>query len=157
MTSLEPPPERVASLRINLEFLMRQLPVLAEVKRNRVTWDELGANITRKSQTKPATRIRRKTKSLKEDAVPLTAPAAECWPQAKELLHRIMATVDTENEPVRKRLRDFNDPSTAALFSTLSLYLAGKLGVSLSLSQPLLAVMLYAVHQASGNWDVLLD
>jgi hypothetical protein len=64
---------------------------------------------------------------------------------------------DQEHEPVRKRLGDFKNPSTAALFSTLSLYLAGKLGLSLTITQPMLAVMLYAVHGASGNWNVLLD
>ncbi len=157
MTSLEPPPERVASLSINLEFLMRQLPTLAEVKRKRMSWDELGARISQEYLTRPAPRTRRKTSNPDEIAVPVAILSVECWPQAKELLHRIMATDDTENEPVRKRLRDFNDPSTAALFSTLSLYLAGKLCISLSLTQPLLAVMLYAVHQASGNWDVLID
>jgi hypothetical protein len=68
-----------------------------------------------------------------------------------------MATSDPENAPVLKRLGDFKNPSTAALFSTLSLYLAGKLGLSLTITQPMLAVMLYAVHGASGNWNVLLD
>jgi hypothetical protein len=152
MTSLEPPSNRNAWIGLDSMFLMRQLPALSEVKHKRVGWNDLGARITREYQPKPP---RNRPKASHPDET--GSPAGECWRRAKNLLHNIMATSDPENAPVRKRLGDFKNPSTAALFSTLSLYLAGKLGLSLTITQPMLAVMLYAVHGASGNWNVLLD
>ena len=152
MTSLEPSSDKNVRIQIDPQFLMRQMPALAEIKRKRMDWNELGEKIIREYQPRP--QWHRSKANRPED--PHTT-AGECWLRAKELLHNIMATGDPRNAPVRKRLGDFKKPSTAALFSTLSLYIAGKLGISLTITQPLLAVMLYAVHESSGNWDILLD
>lgn len=129
---------------------MRQLPSLSDVQRERIGWDQLGAKIIHEYQPKP--QKNRRAAGPREER---KSPAVEIWQEAKELLHNIMATNDPEHAMVRKRLHDLKNPSTAALFSTLSLYLSGKLGISLTITQPLLAVMLFAVHEASGNWDVL--
>lgn len=152
MTSLDSPSNRESRLRIDPQFLMRQFPALSEVKRARVNWNELGAKIIQGYQPIPPG-TRRRTGDFSDAAL----TTGEIWRQAKELLHNIMATCDLENAPVRKRLSVLKTPSTAALFSTLSLYFAGKLGISLTITKPLLALMLNAVHEASGNWDILLD
>lgn len=152
MNSLEPSSDRNARIQIDSQFLMRQMPTLSEIKRKRMDWNELGGKIIQEYQPRPQGNHSKANRPEDPDST-----SGECWLRAKELLHNIMATSDPRNAPVRRRLGDFKKPSTAALFSTLSLYIAGKLGISLTITQPLLAVMLYAVHEASGNWDILLD
>jgi len=49
----------------------------------------------------------------------------------------------------------FQQPSISILWSTLGLWLAGVLGIPVSVTKPLVAVMLYAAAEAGGDWQVL--
>ena len=74
---------------------------------------------------------------------------------AKNRVHAVVATQDPQDHAIRRRLGNLQDPSTPVLLSTLGLWLAGVLGISVSVTGPLVAVMLYGVAQADGNWEAL--
>jgi len=126
--------------------------MLSEVTRNGLTWNALGEKIARRNQ---------------EDAVviyrvldELDAPKSHdppIWSQAKQLIHAAMTSRNFDRDPAAKRLRRHQYTSTALLLSGLGLWLAGRLGISLSATRPMVAVMLHAVYQTHGNWDVLRD
>lgn len=74
---------------------------------------------------------------------------------AKSLVYAVLASRDPQHDAIRQRLGNLQEPSTPRLLSTLSLWLAGKMGISVSVTVPLVAVMLYAAAEAGGTWDVL--
>lgn len=77
------------------------------------------------------------------------------WDLAKGLVHSVLGGEAEELEPIRTRLRKTPAGSTAALSSMVSLWLAGQLSLSVTITNPLVAVMLYAVAEAGGDADVL--
>ena len=83
------------------------------------------------------------------------SPEAACWSMAKDLMHAVLATRDPKHHAIRRRLGNLQDPSTPVLLSALGLWLAGVLGISVSVTSPLVAVMLYSVAEADGDWEVL--
>jgi hypothetical protein len=78
------------------------------------------------------------------------------WLDAKRLMYEILATGKTEHQPNRKRLGDLQKISTPILLSTLGLWLAGMLGISVSVTKPMVAVILFAVAEAGDDWDILI-
>lgn len=76
---------------------------------------------------------------------------------AKSRVHAVVASQDPEYHAIRRRLGNLRNPSTPALLSTLGLWLAGMLKISVSVTGPLVAVMLYSVAEADGDWEVLRD
>ncbi|MEI8038125.1 MAG: hypothetical protein WCJ14_07015 [Verrucomicrobiota bacterium] len=151
---LAPHPDSVscAKVRIDAEFLLQKVYELNQVKRNRLTWNEFGERIAGHFQDPqlPARAARGQANSA-------TPPEPSDWCRAKKLVHAVVATRDPKYEPIRNRLFHFDNPSTAALLSTLSLWVAGKLGLSVTITQQMVAVMLYAVARSAGDWDILLD
>ena len=85
---------------------------------------------------------------------PVSREAAR-WRMAKSLVYAVLASRDPQHDAIRQRLGNLQEPSTPRLLSTLSLWLAGKMGISVSATVPLVAVMLYAAAEAGGTWDVL--
>ncbi len=83
-------------------------------------------------------------------------PEATYWGMVKELVHSVVASQDPTYAGIRKRLGDLQKPSTPLLLSTLSLWLAGILGISTSVTGPLVAAMLFGVAEAGGDWDILI-
>jgi hypothetical protein len=79
------------------------------------------------------------------------------WNRAKALAHAVIISNRPDYSAIRKQLGDWRNRSTAALLSTLSLWMAGTLGVSITAMRPMLATMLYGVAAAGGDWDVLLE
>ena len=76
---------------------------------------------------------------------------------AKSVVHEVLVRRNPQYDRIRQRLGNLNEPSTPRLLSTLSLWLAGEMEISVSVTVPLVAVMLYAAAQAGGTWDVLME
>ncbi len=134
MTSLNP---------IDTAFLLKQYQPLAELRRKRLSWNDFGAGLERnfKGASRQIMTGRSRFRA--------TAGAAN-WDVAKELVCDVMTGNDPEHDGIRKRLGNPQEPETARLLSTLSLWLAGVLGISVSITKPMVAVMLYAVGEAGG-------
>lgn len=74
---------------------------------------------------------------------------------AKSRVHAVVALQDPQHHAIRRRLGNLLDPSTPVLLSALGLWLAGVLEITVSVTSPMVAVMLYGVAEADGNWGVL--
>ena len=151
---LAPHPASVshAKVQIDVEFLLHKVPELGQVTQNRLTWNEFGERIAGHLQL-----IQVPNRSARGQAKGATFGDSCDWSRAKELVQAVLVSKDPKYEPMQKRLIQFEDSSTAALLSTLSLWMAGKLGISVTFTQPMVAVMLYAVARSSSNWHILLD
>lgn len=147
MTTQELSPPRSPSIHIDHKFLLRKVAALVQVKRCRRTWNEMGETVLRDYiSSAPTPRV--------EAQVSLEAAH---WRMAKSLVYAVLASHEPQHDAIRQRLGNLQEPSTPQLLSTLSLWLAGKMGISVSVTVPLVAVMLYAAAEASGNWDVLVE
>jgi len=131
--------------------LLRLAPQLKQVREGRLTWHQLGEMLVRDTGL-PAPR---------GSEVRMVFPNWEkgmrisYWDLAKGLVHSVLGGEAEELEPIRTRLRKTPAGSTAALSSMVSLWLAGQLSLSVTITNPLVAVMLYAVAEAGGDADVL--
>lgn len=138
MTSQTHPP-----LSIDTGYLFRKFPDLAKLLRDGCHPDDVGeAWLTRA----------RGAVSRQQSRNPRLGAEAD-WAQAKETLERILHTDHPDFEGIRSRLFSRPGISTPELVSTLSLWLAGHLGLSLTMVTPLVALMLY--ETASGTREVL--
>ena len=152
MSSQAPPPPLPPPIQIDIDFLLRQVASLVQVKRRRRTWNELGEAVLRDfMKSYPLARVVRH-----DGDAPVSREAAH-WRMAKSLMHEVLATQNPQHDAIRKRLGNLQEPSTPRLLSTLGLWLAGMLGISVSVTGPLVAVMLYGVAEAGGDWDALGD
>lgn len=150
MTSSASPSAATAGNYFDTAFLLRQVSGLALVKRRRRTWNEFGQMVIDDLQSSsPKGRKPR----AGEDST--DASEATFWGMAKELIHSVVATQDPTYDGIRKRLGNLQEPSTPLLLSTLSLWLAGVLGISVSVTLPLVATMLYGVAETGGDWEAL--
>jgi hypothetical protein len=72
---------------------------------------------------------------------------------------RVAAPASDSDAPPRSStdVSDVIGRPAAALLSTLSLWMAGTLGVSITAMRPMLATMLYGVAATGGDWDILLE
>ena len=139
-------------IQIDLNFLLRQVSALVQVKRRRRTWNELGEAVLRDfMKSSPTARAARH-----EGDAPVSREAAR-WQMAKSVVHEVLVRRNPQYDRIRQRLGNLNEPSTPRLLSTLSLWLAGEMEISVSVTVPLVAVMLYAAAQAGGTWDVLME
>ncbi|MEO5915146.1 MAG: hypothetical protein ABIS50_13000 [Luteolibacter sp.] len=149
MTSLESQTPSADGIRIDIRFLLRQVPSLVQVRRKHRTWNDYGEKLVRELQV-PAPTVRTMTH--------MSDPKdASEWSYAKQLIHAVLATRQPEYDAIRKRLGNLQTTSTPILLSTLGLWLAGALGMSVSVTNPMVAVILLAVSEASGNWEILND
>lgn len=150
MTSSEPPSAATARIHVDTAFLLRQVSALVHVKRKRRTWNEFGEKLI-EDYLSSSPKVRRPMAEMEST----DASEATCWSIAKELVHSVVASQDPTYGGIRKRLGNLQNPSTPRLLSTLSLWLAGVLGISTSATGPLVAVMLYGVAEAGGDWEAL--
>ena len=137
-------------IHIDTDFLLRQVAGLVQVKRKRRTWGEFGDKVVREYHGQ-ASRVQPGRNGIEAEVVTESSE----WGLAKELVHAVMANRDPRHDAIRKRLGNLQEPSTPRLLSTLSLWLAGVLGISTSATGPMVAAMLYAVGVADGDWEVL--
>ena len=150
MISLSPPPASTSRIAIDTAFLLRQVATLAQVKWQRRTWDEFGEMILRD--------LERSSRTVRRTPVrvhPAETPEAVYWRMVKELVFAVVELREERHDEIRKRLGTLQEPSTPRLWSTLTLWLAGVLGISTSVTGPLVAALLYGVAEAGGDWEVL--
>lgn len=121
-------------LSIDEAYLLRRYPELARLIRQGYDPDEVGqAWLNRAAQNASRQQFQRK------------ASAEEEWDQAKDVIHQVLHTDNPEFHVVRGLLFARPGITTPVLVSTLSLWLAGHLGLSLSIVTPLVAVILYEI------------
>lgn len=128
-------------LSIDEAYLFRKFPDLANLLRQGYHPDEVGVAWLNRAQ-----RARSRQQSQRRHF-----GAAEDWAQAKEILHRVLHTDDPEFAVIRGRLFTRSSIRTPEIVSSLSLWLAGHLGLSLGTVTPLVAVMLYEVAAGSDQ------
>ncbi len=143
-----PPPHSsgINQISIDQNFLIRQLPSLTRIKRNHFSWDEFGEKVAR-DFFQPQNQLLVKTDT--------NSPMMPEWNLAKKLIHDVLTSANSQHNGIRKRLGNLREPSTPLLLSTLSLWLAGILGISVSVTMPMVAVMLYAMGEAQGDPGIL--
>lgn len=121
------------------EFLLHSMPDLEAIRRKARGWDDYGdkiATLMEKDQRgKPAT----------EESL---------WRRAKHLVHTAMTGNDARNVSIRTRV--CRSPTVSALVhADLSLWLAGELSISISVTKRLVAVMLVGLAESKGDWNAL--
>ncbi len=146
MSSLDFPSPAATRLRIDLAFILRQEPRLIRVKRRQCSWDSFGDQVTRDFFQPRFTTIMTTVRSTDEPAE---------WELAKELVLAVFTSAAPEYDGIRKRLGNPGTASTPMLYSTLSLWLAGILKISVSLTMPMTAAILYGIGEAEGDPGVL--
>jgi hypothetical protein len=139
MSPLDFPSPPAVRLRIDTGFILRQEPRLIRVKRRQCSWDAFGEQVIRDFLQPRIPAIRNVTGEFAE------------WEFAKELVHAVLASSSPEHDGIRKRLGNPETASTPLLFSTLSLWLAGVLKISVTLTMPMTAAILYGIGEADGD------
>lgn len=123
---------------IDQTFLLRKVSGLAQVKLKRRTWDEHGERLTQNFCRYAGHETE-----------------ASAWSQAKELVYLVLTRRDPRHDGIRKCLGNLKQPSTPRLLSTLGLWLAGVLQISVSATMPMVAVILYGLSETEGYWPEL--
>jgi hypothetical protein len=142
MTALDLPSPTIAKLQIDKDFLVRQVSQLTRVKRQRCSWDEFGEKVAR-----DFSHPRNVSGKAHEESTE--------WRLAKELVHDVLVSCNPQHDGIRKRLGVRGTTSTPLLLSTLSLWLAGVLKISVSVTVPMVAGILYAIGDAGGDPEIL--
>jgi len=124
---------------IDTDFLVRVLPDLDAVRRDIGSWNAFGEKISEQMERDWAARHR--------SGEPL-------WVRAKRAVHRAITGNDANHSVIRARIH--RSPGISAMMlADLDLWLAGDLGISISVTKRLVAVMLIGLAEAEGDWDVL--
>jgi hypothetical protein len=119
-------------------YLLRKFPDLASLLRAGYHPDEVGqAWLNRARRTASRQQSQRRHLGAEED-----------WEQAKEVINQVLHTDNPEFHVIRGLLFARPEVKTPVLMSTLSLWLAGHLGLSLTMVTPLVGVMLYEIATA---------
>ena len=149
MTPLDTQPPPAGRIRIDIHFLLRQFPSLVQIRRKHRNWNDYGHKLAAEMKV-PAPTVREATDD------PAGSQASK-WAQAKQLVHDVLVARESEHGTIRRRLGSLAEISTPFLLSTLGLWLAGALGIPVSVTNPMVAVMLFAVGEAGGDWQILID
>jgi len=157
---MEPPinPSTIAdAIHIDVDTLLLRVPALNEVEQHhdnwnknewdQRTWNEIGEKVARDSRTyRPRLAVSGRASE--------NTTAKSDWARGKELVHHLFASKGPDSDALRCRMRVQN-ASTPILLHTLSLWLAGSLGISVSFTLPMVAIMLYAVAKSPVDWEIL--
>lgn len=130
--------ERVFS---ETEFLLRLIPGLEAVRRKKRGWDAYGEML--------ALHVGGAWKKGTTQEVSL-------WKYAKRVVHAAMTGVDAKDETIRKRVQT-SHRARSLVFSDLSLWLSGKLGIPISETNLLVAAMLIGLAESEGDWNTLVE
>lgn len=150
MTALYPTATTHPQVLIVADYLLQKFPALQKMRIRNLTWNDLGEKIDSSAQT-----INRPLNAMRKAPTNAEYPEPSYWVRARMLVHTVFTSQDFKYEKIRKRLIYSETPSTPAILTTLSLWLAGELGISVSVTKSMVAVMLYAVSQSRGNWEIL--
>jgi hypothetical protein len=143
----------ISGNRIDTSLLVRKVPLLSMIQKHQFTWNQVGENLL-ENAPKPRNHRRENGFSVEKSA---TATAQSSWAGVKSEMFRLLATDAPEYGDIRKRLVGAGDSSTLYVLSTLSLWLAGAMGISVSVTTPVVATMLYAIAQSPAAYGVLLE
>ncbi len=137
------------TLKIDLQVLLQRVPALDQVNSGRCSWDQFGATVSRAPSGNIA-----KFRLIQDDA---NKPVFQSkWGTAKQIVHAILPSPDHPRGRIANRFSNLLGASTPVLLSDLSLWLAGEMKISVTTTRPMVAAMLYAIHQAAGNPDAIL-
>ncbi len=146
MNVISSPLPTPAGIKVDKDFLLRKVSTLRQAERRRRNWDEHGKKITREFPiSKPAFRL------IGEDGISLEVSPTPNWEEAKELVQSVFTSTDPKYDGIRKRLRNLHNPSTQMLLSVLSIWLSGEMGISTSMTHPMVALILYGSSASSLN------
>ena len=153
MQLLTSPRSKTTRIEIDTECLLRQVSKLDQVRKRQISWNEFGEKVARDFKVPPETfRIICDEQESSDAAESLPEPSK--WSRAKNLIHGVFTRADPHHSAIRKRL-GLSNPSTSLLLQTLSLWLAGELGLSVTGTRPMVAVILYAVATSPTDWEIL--
>ena len=142
-----------SEIHIDTGFLLDQVAALAAVQNNHESWEAFGERIeSRGHRVRPSTR-RAESASNKVSSQPVLR--ASNWQRTKELIHTLFVRCCPEHDGIRQRIENLAKFSTASLLSLLSMWIAGILKISIAITRPMVATILYAVAQHSGDWEIL--
>ncbi|NJM39084.1 MAG: hypothetical protein HC845_15195 [Akkermansiaceae bacterium] len=151
MNDLLSPPHQSGKLKIDIGYLLREVPSLRRVKKQLFTWDEYGEKIaTHFLVAPPDLRV------VDEDCDYVVSAPAPQWKTAKEVVYEVFTTSNPRHDNVRRRLQNAS-ASTPLLLSTLSIWLSGVMGFSVSVTRPMIATMLYGIATSERKLSVLLE
>lgn len=121
------------------EFLLRLMPGLEAVRGKTRGWDAFGVIVS--------------TQMERDWGIPQGA-GQSLWLRAKQVVHSAMTGSDARHEAIQARIRRSPEIS-AIMLADLSLWLAGEMGVSISVTKRLVAVMLIGLAESKGAWHTL--
>jgi hypothetical protein len=124
--------------------LLRHVSILSKISARRYTWDELGESLM-------AQRVKARSAVGGGPDSQLTP-----WQAVKRDVFRVLATDDPEFAEIRRRIAGSGDPSTIAVLSTLSLWLAGRRGISTSLTTPIIGTLLYGIATSPMGYAAMI-
>lgn len=142
-----------SEIHIDTDFLLDQVASLTAVQNNHESWEAFGERIeSRRHRVSPSTRC---AESAPDKAGSEPVPQASNWQRTKELIHILFVRRRPEHDGIRQRIENLAQFSTASLLSLLSMWVAGILKISIAVTRPMVATILYAVVQFSGDWEIL--
>lgn len=151
------PSTKADAIHIDVDTLLLRVPALNEVEQhhhhwnkddwNQRTWNEIGEKAARDSRSY-------RPRLAAGGRASENTSATSDWARGKELVHHLFASKGPDSDALRCRMR-LQNASTPFLLHTLSLWLAGALGISVSFTLPMVAVMLYAVAKSPVDWEIL--
>lgn len=131
-------PEEKQIFRDQTEFLLLAMPELASVRENWRTWETFGRGMAAQMERDWGLRSR----------------DGALWLQAKQKVHAAMTGNDPAHASIRSRI--VKSPAISGIMlADLSMWLAGDMKISLSVTKRLVAVMLLGVSGSRGDWNAL--
>lgn len=134
-----------ADSKIDVAYLFGKFPDLALLERQGMGLDAIGNELVRRKLHKHS----RKHKATRTDG---DGTDQREWLRTKEALREVLCSENPDFAEIRKRLREHSGALTPHLLATLSLWLAGHLGMSLTTVTPLVATVLFGIarHGVEG-------
>ncbi len=142
-----------ASTPIDPAFLQKKFPEIAKMARQGEPWDQIGVAMLRGVQRAGSRQsgglIGGGSGSRFRSSL-ATGPESE-WAAAKAALRRLFCSDSEDLREIRQRLGDSSASTTPLLIVTLSLWLAGHLGKSVTRTTPLVATVLLGMALDEEN------
>lgn len=138
---------------IDPAFLQRKFPEIARLARQGEPWDQIGVAMLRGVQ-RSGSRQRGATIGAGSGTgfrSSLAAGPESEWAAAKSALHQLFCSDSEDLREIRQRLGDSAASATPLLLATLSLWLAGHSGKSVTRTTPLVATVLLGMALDEEN------
>jgi hypothetical protein len=134
-----------ADPRIDVAYLFGKFPDLALLERQGLGLDAIGNELVRRKLHKHS----RRHKIARLEA---NEPDQREWLRTKQALRELFCTDNPDFDEIRRRLNQHSGALPPHLLATLSLWLAGFLGMPLTTVTPLVATVLFGIarHGVEG-------